>query len=96
MSITLEPIGYVAGGRAEPVDDDWGNVEATVVLEDGLLEADAILGLDEFSHLEVVYLFTWSSRTVSPGGHAGRGGIPTGRRSASSPSGPRPAPTASA
>jgi tRNA-Thr(GGU) m(6)t(6)A37 methyltransferase TsaA len=57
VSITLEPIGYVVGGRSEPVDDDWGNVEATIVLEDGLLEADAIACLDEFSHLEVVYLF---------------------------------------
>jgi tRNA (adenine37-N6)-methyltransferase len=57
VSITLEPIGYVVGGRSEPVDDDWGNVEATIVLEGGLFEADAIVGLDEFSHLEVVYFF---------------------------------------
>ena len=57
MDVQLEPIGYVVGGRTEPVDDDWGDVEATIVLEDGLLDADAILGLDEFSHLEVVYFF---------------------------------------
>jgi len=57
VDVQLEPIGYVVGGRTEPVDDDWGDVEATIVLEDRLLDADAIVGLDEFSHLEVVYFF---------------------------------------
>ena len=57
MDITLEPIGYVTGGRTEPVDDAWADVKATIVLDDGLCEPDATLGLDEFSHLEVVYLF---------------------------------------
>jgi tRNA (adenine37-N6)-methyltransferase len=57
MGITLEPIGFVSGGRTEPVDDAWGSVEATIVLDDSLLGPDATLCLEEFSHIEVVYLF---------------------------------------
>ena len=57
MGVTLEPIGIVAGGRTDLTDDDWGDVEATIVLEAGRLEPNAPLCLDEFSHLEVVYLF---------------------------------------
>jgi hypothetical protein len=27
-SIEMRPIGWVRGGRAEPIDDDWGAIEA--------------------------------------------------------------------
>jgi len=57
VDITLEPIGYVAGGRTDAVEDAWGDVEATIVLDGALLEPEATQCLDEFSHLEVVYLF---------------------------------------
>lgn len=57
MEVGLKPIGYVAGGRTATVDDDWGGVEATIVLDDAVLEVDATLRLEDFSHLEVVYLF---------------------------------------
>jgi tRNA-Thr(GGU) m(6)t(6)A37 methyltransferase TsaA len=55
-AVELTPIGYVRGGRSEPIDDDWGSVAATIVLDDRF-EPDALAGLDQFSHLEVVYLF---------------------------------------
>ena len=57
MDLGIEPIGFVSGGRSEPVDDNWGDVEATLVLDDTRFEPDATRCLDEFSHLEVVYLF---------------------------------------
>ena len=53
----IEPIGRVAGGRVEPVDDDWGGVEAAIVLDGARFAPEALDGLDAFSHLEVVYLF---------------------------------------
>jgi hypothetical protein len=28
--LEIDPIGRVEGGRGEPVDDDWGDVEAAV------------------------------------------------------------------
>ena len=54
--LTLEPIGRVEGGRGEPFDDDWGDVEAVIRLDDRF-GPEALAGLDAFSHLEVVYAF---------------------------------------
>ena len=55
--IALEPVGVVLGGRAEPVDDDWGGVEALIRLDGARFAADAVRGLDDFSHLVVVFQF---------------------------------------
>ena len=57
MDVTFEPIGYVTGGRSEAVDDEWGVVESTIVLDERRFDPDATLGLEDFSHIEVVYLF---------------------------------------
>jgi tRNA-Thr(GGU) m(6)t(6)A37 methyltransferase TsaA len=56
MSITLEPIAYVRGGRATPEDDFWGNETALLVLADGYDDA-CLAGLEEFSHAEVIFHF---------------------------------------
>jgi len=55
--ITLEPVGVVVGGRAEAVDDDWGGVEAVIRLDESRFGPDAVAGLEEFSHLVVVFFF---------------------------------------
>lgn len=55
-AITVEPIGVVAGGRTEATDDDWGDVEAAVVLDERF-EPSSLDGLADFSHVEVVYCF---------------------------------------
>ena len=55
-TIDMTPVAVVRGGRAEAIDDDWGGVEATVVLDDRF-PADALAGLEEFSHLDVVFVF---------------------------------------
>jgi tRNA-Thr(GGU) m(6)t(6)A37 methyltransferase TsaA len=55
-AITVEPIGVVVGGRADPVDDDWGAVEATIAVDERF-DASSLDGLADFSHLEVVYCF---------------------------------------
>jgi tRNA-Thr(GGU) m(6)t(6)A37 methyltransferase TsaA len=57
MSIEINPIGFVRGGRTEPVDDNWGDVEATIELDATQFDADVTAGLSDFSHLEVVYVF---------------------------------------
>lgn len=56
-SYTVVPIGFVRGGRTDAVDDDWGDVEADIALDGDRLSADAVAGLDEFSHIDVVFLF---------------------------------------
>ncbi|MBM86128.1 MAG: tRNA (N6-threonylcarbamoyladenosine(37)-N6)-methyltransferase TrmO [Rhodospirillaceae bacterium] len=57
MQIVLEPIGYVRGGRPTREDDDWEAVEAEIVLDPARFKPDALLGLDTFSHVEVLFHF---------------------------------------
>lgn len=54
--IAVEPIGVVRGGRADPVDDHWEGVEAVIVIDDRF-PPEALDGLGQFSHLDVVYRF---------------------------------------
>lgn len=56
-AITLKPVGHVRGGRPEPVDDGWGAVRAEIELDALSFSPEALLGLAEFSHLEVVFFF---------------------------------------
>jgi tRNA (adenine37-N6)-methyltransferase len=56
-SIQLQPIGWVRGGRTEPIDDAWAPVKAEIVLDHAQLAEEATKGLQEFSHLCVVYFF---------------------------------------
>jgi len=53
----LTPIGTVHGGRAEPLDDAWDSVEAEIRLDASVVGPDAALGLDQFSHVVVVFGF---------------------------------------
>lgn len=57
MAFDVSPIGIVRSDRAEVLDDNWGPVESVIELDETVLDADATLGLEEFSHLEVVYRF---------------------------------------
>jgi len=56
MSFTLTPIGHVRGGRTDAVDDDWGASRATIELA-AHFAPDALAGLADFSHAEVIFLF---------------------------------------
>jgi tRNA (adenine37-N6)-methyltransferase len=56
-SISLTPIGQVQGGRTEAVDDGWDSVQCTIALDPTQFAADALAGLDAFSHIEVVFHF---------------------------------------
>jgi tRNA (Thr-GGU) A37 N-methylase len=56
-TITLQAIGHVRGGRSAAEDDDWGSSSARIELDGGIVTPDATLGLDAFSHVEVVFLF---------------------------------------
>lgn len=52
MEIT--PIGVVRSSRAE-VADDWDRETAHVVLDPDQFGEEALLGLETFSHVEIVY-----------------------------------------
>jgi tRNA-Thr(GGU) m(6)t(6)A37 methyltransferase TsaA len=55
MDFTMTPVGHVRGGRDVVEDDAWGSVTARIEL-DGF-GADALLALEEFSHVEVLFVF---------------------------------------
>ncbi len=57
MTYTIEAIGHVHGGRAEPIDDDWGTSRSTIELDASRFGAEALAGLDVFSHAEILFLF---------------------------------------
>jgi tRNA (Thr-GGU) A37 N-methylase len=56
MTFTLTPVAHVRGGRAEATDDDWGGSRARLRLADPL-PAEALAGLADFSHAEIVFVF---------------------------------------
>ncbi|HVY87096.1 MAG TPA: SAM-dependent methyltransferase [Caulobacterales bacterium] len=51
----LKPIGVVRSPRKDLSDDFWGAVEAEIVLDDAL-GPEALYGLGDFSHVEVIFL----------------------------------------
>ncbi|TXS54384.1 SAM-dependent methyltransferase [Streptomyces sp. t39] len=55
--VALTPVGHVVGGRTEAVEDGWGEVTAVIRLDGALRAESPVLGLEHFSHLEVVFLF---------------------------------------
>lgn len=56
-TLTVEPVAYVVGGRAEPTDDYWGGSRCLIRIDSQRFPADSTSGLEDFSHLEVVYRF---------------------------------------
>ena len=54
--ILCKPVAIVVGGRKEILDDNWGNVTA-IIRMDNAFPPDALAGLDDFSHVEVVFRF---------------------------------------
>ena len=55
-TITLQPIGYVRSSRVEAKDDDWDAVTAAIELT-AEFGPEALAGLEEFSHAEVLFHF---------------------------------------
>ncbi len=54
--IQLRPVGHVRGGRAQPIDDAWDRVVASIEFAPEF-GPESLAGLDGFSHVEVVFLF---------------------------------------
>jgi len=75
VQFTVEPIGYVSSSRAEAVDDAWDCESSSISLIPRFLP-EAVLGLAEFSHIEVIYCFHGvDARTVETGARHPRGNM---------------------
>ena len=53
--VEMQPVGTVRSPQSEATDDHWGGVESVIEL-DSRFDPDALLGLDHFSHLEILFL----------------------------------------
>ena len=53
--ITLTPIGTVRSPVHEPLDDVWGGVQSRIELDPALCPPECLAGLDEFSHVEILF-----------------------------------------
>lgn len=54
--IEIEPIGFVRSSRTMPIDDAWDSVDSRIELAAGV-DAAALDGLEDYSHVEVIYFF---------------------------------------
>ncbi len=57
MDFVIQAVGHVHGGRADPIDDDWGASRSTIELNTTLFTPEALAGLDAFSHVEIIFVF---------------------------------------
>jgi len=60
--ILIKPIGFVKNDRIEAIDDNWSSVESTIELIDDLPD-ECLDGIEQFSHLEIIYHFDKSTKT---------------------------------
>lgn len=56
QDICIRPVATVRSSRKTPEDDHWGAVESYIDFDQRQFGANALLGLSEFSHIEVVFL----------------------------------------
>ena len=61
--IQVEPVAHVIGGRTEPTDDHWGGTHAIIRIDGSRFATEATEGLEDFSHLEVIFHFHLTDKT---------------------------------
>jgi tRNA (Thr-GGU) A37 N-methylase len=71
--IPMIPIGFVRCNREQPDDDGWDAFPARIVLDPGQFGPDALLGLDRFSHVEVLFHFHAADAAPETGARSPRG-----------------------
>jgi tRNA-Thr(GGU) m(6)t(6)A37 methyltransferase TsaA len=62
MNIVLSPVAIVRNTRNELADDFWGSVTSEIVLSEDI-PAEAFDGIEEFSHLEIIFYFDQSDKS---------------------------------
>jgi tRNA (adenine37-N6)-methyltransferase len=76
--MNLEPIGWVHSTQRVPGSKahGWDKEVASIELDADRFDADALLGLDSFSHLEVVFVFNQLDPSLVEYGSRRPGGRP--------------------
>jgi tRNA (Thr-GGU) A37 N-methylase len=71
--IPMKPVGYVRCSRERPDDDGWDAFPARIELDPDAFGPDALLGLDQFSHVEVLFHFHAAVAAPETGARIPRG-----------------------
>ncbi len=62
MAITSHPVATVKNSRQDESDDFWGDIISEIELVENI-PAEALDGIDEFSHLEIIFHFDKADKT---------------------------------
>ncbi|HQT99835.1 MAG TPA: TrmO family methyltransferase [Acidimicrobiales bacterium] len=65
MDLVVRPVAYIRNDRADALDDNWDDVVSVVELASDVPSA-ALVGLSDFSHVEIVFFADWAE-DVPPG-----------------------------
>lgn len=52
----VHPVGWVRSTRSQPADDRWDEEQAWIELDGDSFSEEALRGLEDFSHIEVLFL----------------------------------------
>ncbi|MBP6013527.1 MAG: SAM-dependent methyltransferase [Alphaproteobacteria bacterium] len=55
-TFTVTPIGIIKSPRVEPTDDFWGDLISEIHLDKDQFTPEALFGLGDFSHAEILFL----------------------------------------
>ncbi len=59
MTFSVRPVAYIRNERSEALDDNWDHVVSTVELAADV-PSEALWGLGDFSHVEIVFFADWA------------------------------------
>ncbi|HUX05527.1 MAG TPA: TrmO family methyltransferase [Acidimicrobiales bacterium] len=65
MEIPVRAVAYIRNDRSEALDDNWNDIVSTVELASDV-PSEALQGLADFSHVEIVFFADWAD-DVPPG-----------------------------
>ncbi len=68
MNIQMRPIGFVTNERIEKSDSQWSTVESKIELTSEF-NSDALDGIEQFSHLEIIFYFDKSEKEFKGSEH---------------------------
>jgi tRNA (Thr-GGU) A37 N-methylase len=59
MNLSVRAVAYIHNERSEALDDNWNDIVSTVELAADV-PSEALNGLSEFSHVEIVFFADWA------------------------------------
>lgn len=59
----ISPVGVVRNSRTEAIDDNWSSIQSEIMLN-GNYPVECFDEIETFSHLEIIYYFNKSVKTV--------------------------------